>query len=132
MSKLEFHIMIKLWNCILSEFHKVSKSLQDPEISLATCATLYSSLSAFIDSLKKILEIMFPMLTIEVHLKGQEKEKDILMNFLILQSPKEQLSPQDTFQLKSFNPILEALELNISKRTEVYTFIGQMFSFLLI
>ena len=79
MSELEFHIMFKLWNCILSEFHKVSKSLQDPEISLATCPTLYSSLSAFIDSLKKILEIlkmkqkvMFTMLTSK---KGKKKKK---------------------------------------------------------
>ena len=79
----------------ISISQSVSKSLQDPEITLATSATLYSFLSAFFDSLKKILEIlkmkqkvMFPMLTIEVHLKGQEKEKDILMNFLILQSQK--------------------------------------------
>ncbi|XP_037780187.1 uncharacterized protein LOC119576591 [Penaeus monodon] len=65
------------------------------------------------------------------HLKGQEKERhfDELSDPA---EPEEQLSPQDTFQLKSFSPILEALESNLSKRAEVYTFIAQTFHSLLI
>ena len=135
MSELEFHIMLKLWNCILSEFHKVSKSLQDPEISLAVCATLYSSVSAFIDSLKKDFgnienEAKSHVPNVDYGSTSKRARKRHFDELSDPAEPEEQLYPQDTFQLKSFNPILEALESNISKRAEVYTFIAQTFSFL--
>ena len=129
--------MLELWNCILSEFHKVSKSLQDPEISLATWATLYSSLSAFIDSLKKDFgnieneaKSHVPNVDYRGTSKWARKRKRHFDELPDPAEPEEQLSPQDKFQLKSFNPISEALESNISKRAEVYTFIAQTFSFL--
>ena len=111
MSELEFHIVLELWNCILSEFHKVSKSLQDPDISLATCATLYSSLSAFIDSLKKDFGNIenetknhVPNVDYRSTSKRARKRKRHFDELSDPAEPEEQLSPQDTFQLKSSIP----------------------------
>lgn len=53
MEELEFVIMLCLWTRLLQEFHKVSKTLQDPQITLCTCKNLYSSLSEFVMNVRE-------------------------------------------------------------------------------
>ena len=137
MSELEFCIMLELWSCILTEFLKVSKTLQGAEISLAVCAGLYSSLSTFIDSLAGDFS------TIESKAKNRVPDTDYKSDskrirkrnrfFFTPSNPDDPLdrhSAQESFKLKSFDPILEALKANLSKSAEVYSFVSQTFSFL--
>ena len=60
--KLEFMFMLQFWTRVLGRFHRVSKALQKSELSLSTCAKLYSSLvdflSKMIDSTALLLSII--------------------------------------------------------------------------
>ncbi|KFM67915.1 hypothetical protein X975_02324, partial [Stegodyphus mimosarum] len=53
MEEFEFAFMLHFWNRILRHFSKVNKILQSPNISLSSCADLYSSL---LDILRGIRE----------------------------------------------------------------------------
>ena len=135
MDELEFLFMLELWNYILSEFHKTSKALQDPEISLATCANLYTSLSEFVDATKNMFD------QFENEAKAQDPDLDYRSvsrrtrkrkrHFDEQGEPeKELLSPRDSFKKQSFDPIVDALSANLEKRATAYTFAAKTFTFL--
>ena len=53
LEELEFVFMLHLWTGLLQQFQKVSTALQSAEISLATCANLYSALEQFLSTERK-------------------------------------------------------------------------------
>ena len=48
--------MLHLWTDLLQQFQKVSTAFQSAEISLTTCANLYSVLEQFLSTERKILD----------------------------------------------------------------------------
>ncbi|CAG9791322.1 unnamed protein product [Diatraea saccharalis] len=52
LQELEYVFMLVMWEEILQTFRKVSKVLQDPEVTLETCANLYKSLVDFLEKLR--------------------------------------------------------------------------------
>ncbi|GBP12569.1 Zinc finger MYM-type protein 1 [Eumeta japonica] len=52
LQELEFVLMLVIWDEILQTFRKVNKVLQDPEVTLETCANLYKSLVDFLRKLR--------------------------------------------------------------------------------
>lgn len=56
LQEFEFVLMLLMWDQILQTFRKVSKVLQDPEVTLETCANLYNSLVDFLENLRGVFD----------------------------------------------------------------------------
>lgn len=137
MEELEFVFMLEFWNRILGQFHKTSKALQDPKILLSTCAKLYASLGSFLhdmrehfDDIEQKSKDKLPGIDYKSVNKRKRKKK---IQFNECQPPDadEALLPREKFRLKSFIPVIDALETNLKQRALAYDKIANIFSFLI-
>lgn len=131
MEELEFMFMLYLWSYLLDEFHKTSQSLQDPRISLDVCRKLYASLSDFVKNSRDMFD----------HFEKKSKEKLPDVDYKKSKCRRrhinddeddalENLEPRDKFRIKTFIPVMDALESSLEKRGSVYNDAAKMFSFL--
>ena len=137
MAELEFVIKLEFWNLVLDQFHKTSIALQNSKLPLDTCGKLYASLGLFLHDMREKFD------TIE--LKSKDKLPGIDYKSATKRKPKkkrqfdesqsadddELLLPRDKFRMKSFIPIIDALETNLKKRAVAYEEIANTFSFLI-
>ena len=56
LEELKFVFILHFWTGLLQQFHTVSTALQSAEISLTTCANLYSALEQFSSTERKIFD----------------------------------------------------------------------------
>ncbi|XP_013783624.1 uncharacterized protein LOC106467793 [Limulus polyphemus] len=138
MEELEFVFMLHFWTHVLRNFHKVSKAIQKSELLLSSCACLYSSLQDFLskiredfDELEQQAKATLPNVNYRTVIRRQRVRKRH-GNDGNVPGPDalDELSSSDKFRIKSFIPILDALDANLRKRTGVYSDVAQMFSFL--
>lgn len=131
MEEFEFMVMLYLWSYLLDEFHKTSQSLQDPRISLDVCRKLYASLSDFVKGSRDLFDRFEEQAKNKLpdgdykksrnrRRHNNDNEDDALDN----------LEPRDKFRIKSFIPVMDALESNLAQRASVYNDAFKMFSFL--
>ena len=115
--EFEFMVMLYLWSYLLDEFHKTSQSLQDRQISLDVCRKLYASLSNFV----KVSRDMFD------HFEEKAKEKLPDVDYKKSRYRRrhfnddeddalENLEPRDKFRIKTFIPVMDALESSLAQR----------------
>ena len=52
MESLEMAVLCVIWDSVLERFNITSKTLQELNIDLATCVSLYESLQSFISSIR--------------------------------------------------------------------------------
>ena len=113
---------------MLGRFHRVSKALQKSELSLSTCAKLYSSL---VDFLSKMIDEFYefdlqakatlPSINNRAVTRRQRNAPEAL----------SELSSKDRLRINSFIPMLDAtLEANLRRSAAVYSDVAKMFLFL--
>jgi hypothetical protein len=115
MEELKFVFMLELWNRLLNQFHKNSKSTQDSRTPLSTCAKLFKALLHFLGETRKTFD--------DIEYTAKEKLPNV--DYKIANTRKitgkgnvgdgdapnadETLSSRDKFRVKSFIPIMGAL-----------------------
>ena len=104
-------VMLYLWSYLLDEFHKTIQSLQDPQISLDVCRKLYASLSDFVkfsrdvfDHFEEKAKVKLP----DVDYKKSRYRKRHINDYE--DDALENLEPRDKFRIKTFIPVMDALE----------------------
>jgi hypothetical protein len=131
MEEFEFMVMLYLWSYLLDEFHKTSQSLQDPQISLDICRKLYASLSDFVKSCRDMFdnfeEKAKKKLPDVEYKKSRYRRRHINDNE---DDALENLEPRDKFRIKTFIPVMDALESSLAQRASVYNDAAKHFSFL--
>ena len=134
MEELEFVFMLHLWTSLLGRFHKVSKTLQSPEITLNTCAHLYNSLQDFVattrdmfDEIEQKSKEMLP----DVDFKTPRKKRIPRVRDGPAPEALNALSARDSFKITSFYIIIDALSSNLERRATAYKEVAESFSFIL-
>lgn len=136
MEQLEFVFMMIFWRSVLHEFEKVSATLQNPSISLETCANLYTALITFVENYRDDFS--------DIEAKAKElvpgsdykastqrtRRRRTQCNDGPAPDALENLSPRDSFRIKSFLPMIDSLTTNLRQRATAYTDIAAKFSFL--
>ncbi|GIY04689.1 zinc finger MYM-type protein 1 [Caerostris extrusa] len=136
MKGFEFVFMFHFWNRILRHFSKVNKIFQSPFILLNICAYWYRSL---LDILRGIREDFDAL---EQQAKNTLPNTEYRTTRRIVRSKRQvnyenssdpdaldELSSRDKFRIKSFIPILNALESNLG-RASVYDDVVKIFFFI--
>jgi len=123
---------------VLGHFHKVNEAIQKSDLLLSTCANLNSSLPDIVqeiredfDELEQQAKTTLPNVDYRtvrrIKRKRNRQGNDASASG---QDALDELSSTDKFRIKSFIPILDALETNLRRRGAVYNNIAKMFSFL--
>ncbi|PZC80869.1 hypothetical protein B5X24_HaOG213856 [Helicoverpa armigera] len=101
--------MLLMWDQILQTFRKASKVLQDPEVTLETCANLYNSLVDFLENLRGDFD----------NLEARGKEKLPNVDFKNTRqrrrkkmpndgaAPEVSLNPREQFKNMSFYSVID-------------------------
>ena len=136
METLEFVFMMFFWKQVLFEFEKVSVTLQNPSISLETCANLYTTLISFMQKFSEQFYVIEAKA--KAYLPGAEyksstqrrRRRKKQCNDGPAPDALENLSPSDSFRIKSFLVMIDCLSANLTQRATAYTKIASKFSFL--
>lgn len=132
LQELEFVLMLVMWDEILQTFRKVSKVLQDPEVTLETCANLYKSLVDFLEKLRcdfDSLEARAKEKLPDVEYKDtrQRRRKKMPNDG---SAPEVSFSPREQFKITCYYSIIDKLNAEMRKRGEIYKETADKFSFL--
>ena len=136
MEELEFVFLLIFWSLLLEEFHKTSVALQDSHITLNTCANLYNSLAKFVQGTREqfsdIEKSAKEKLPDVEYMTGQRRNRvhKKQANDGAAANAEENMSPSDQFRVKTFFPIIDALNSNLARRGTVYSYAADRFSFL--
>lgn len=131
-STLEFAFLTAFWYDILERADQVSKSLQNPAISLDICSNLYSSLNGFYESLRNkfdFYENQGQLLSQEVSYKEDKRVRKRKLNFGEADT-EELLTPQTKMRTQVFFKVLDNLINNVKERGRAYEDLAKTFSFL--
>ena len=141
LEELEFVFMLHLWTGLLQQFHKVSTALQSAEISLTTCANLYSALEQFLSTERKNfdkIEKKAKTALLGVEYKSIHQRRTVRTQTRIdddsitaTADALETSSARDKCRIKSFIPVIDALRSHLSRRATVYKRVAENFSFLI-
>lgn len=133
MEQLEFSLMLELWSEVLQRFQDTSKSLQEENITLSTCANLYESLQQYLSQVrdqfnefeKKAMNCL-PGTEYRQHAKRQSIRKKQPDDG---SAPEHDFSPREKFRVTAFLPIVDALCTNLERRAGVYKSVATDFEF---
>ena len=137
MEEFEFVFMLHLWTGLLEQFHKVSNALQSTQISLTTCANLYSSLLQFVSSTREIfdeIEEQAKTTLPDVEYRTLQRRRRVRKgqhNDGSATEALDEIPPRDKFRIHSFIPVIDALHSNLDRRAIVYRSVADNFSFLI-
>ncbi|XP_075215273.1 protein FAM200B-like [Lycorma delicatula] len=128
MEEFEFMFMLHFWNRIHRHFSRVNKILQSPNISLSGCADWHRSLFDILR--EQQAKNMLPNTEYRTARRIIRSKRQ--RNYENSSDPDalDELSSRDKFRIKSFIPILDALESNLGRRASVYDNVVKIFSFL--
>lgn len=133
---LEFVFMMIFWELILREFEKVSATLQNPSISLETCANLYNVLISYVQDFRgqfADIESKAKAIVPGADYKSsaqRRRRRRTQCNDGPAPDALANLSPSDAFRIKSFLAMIDSLSTNLRQRATAYSNIALKFSFL--
>lgn len=136
MQKLETAILLVLWNDILSEFNRTSKSLQDPHISLDTVTSLYVTLEIFVSGLRdefQSYEKKGKELCQNSDYAASHKRRALRKRFADDESTEkdvtEIMTPSDNFRVTTFLACIDQLQTSLNHRQTAYNDLQARFLF---
>ena len=127
--ELEFVIMLEFWDNVLQRFKKTSATLQNQQISLSTCAKLYSSLLEYVNRLREQFndfETKAMNRLIDVQYRAANKRRLIRRKQVNdgaggdINDGNEQLNSSYKCRITYFIPIVDVLVTNLFCRASIY------------
>jgi hypothetical protein len=134
MQEFEFVLMLEFWNDVLTRFQQTSKTLQESQVAISTCATLYTSLVGYLNEVREKYN--------EFERRAKERLPDVDYKGVTARKATRRrqvndgvaeeviLSPREKFRLKAFLPIIDALVTNLTRRADVYQKVAKDFDFI--
>lgn len=138
MNTLETAILVVLWNKILKEFNKISKTLQNPKIDVAVVVELYGTLTSSVsecrDKFEDYEEKAMDLSKIEGYKKQAKKRVKKRKKFFDETADCDQsnfeTNARENFRIGTFLPIIDRLLIELEYRKNAYVEFVQKFLFL--
>ncbi|CAM1319945.1 Uncharacterised protein r2_g2830 [Pycnogonum litorale] len=135
MKGLEMAVLCVVWDTILERFNATSKTLQEVNIDLGTCVSLYESLQYFVKSIRteeafysyeERAKFMMEGSSYRADHQRTRKRKRLFDEV----DSEVELTPREKFRTSTFLPILDSLLTELVRRMEVYSKLKHQFGFL--
>lgn len=136
MDQLETAIMTVVWDCILTRFNAVNKSLQKQEIELCTAVELFDSLLEFINGIRHNFnnyeEVAKTLVPLPTYAADQQRIRQRKRQFDEIGIETEHLwqSPKDNFRVNAFFVVIDHLSNELKRRRQAYDDLHSRFNFL--
>ena len=129
LKKLEFAVLLELWDALVGSFQKTSLCLQSPDISINTAITLLTSLLHFVKERRsefvkyeRLGESKCP----SVDFKPIHKKK---YRFDDNRHTDTVFTPRDRFRCEVFMPLIDHLASSLQTRIDAYVKVNDLFGF---
>ncbi|XP_040203750.1 uncharacterized protein LOC120935756 [Rana temporaria] len=133
MENLETIFLTILWNDILERVNKTSKVLQSEDMNILVAMNLLESLKTYLQDTRdrfSAYELKARSRCLDSEYKEKREGKRSVRLTRYDRSEEEVLlSKSEKFKVETFLPVLDSLIPALTKRTEAYSSIGNMFSF---
>lgn len=136
MEHLETKFLTILWKDILERMNTISKVLQSKDVNILVAANLLESLKSYLQETRdKFNEYEFKarsMCPDADYSEGKKRERTRSVRFSRYDGSGEELllNKSEKFKVETFLPILDTLIVELTRRAEAYSQIGNLFSFL--
>lgn len=134
-TKLENALMTIFWDCVLNRFNATSQYLQKVDVDLISASKMLSSLVEFVQTLREKFsdfetkaKELSPFVSREYAIDNKRKITKRLADGTVQAST---LSGSDNFRIDNYYVMIDNLVNELKKRCEAYSFITELFGFLL-